>query len=631
MTTVGKRKGWQVLAVLAGVVTLGGFSLGYFLLNNIIETSRNPDTQQRIVSDVDDRNGDVNRLISVRSLKKSSDATQFGSFFARTKAILTYVTNADIERVQQVWRESKRLQYPGFQEELQHKLIQRWAILDPYEAIEIVKKELPTHGQSSAIELIYREWSLSSLEDAITYAQDLSVKHQESAVTGIVLAREDLSSHQLREIARRLNSEVVAIELLKATRNDIVIDVPVQEWNVFVSKHLDRFQSLSDDDLRMLTEIGHSWVLQDGVTVFEEMQASLPENTSLLSAVTGVAEKLISTHPQLAFDFVLKGVDKEQELGYHELAIELIALWAKTEPNQALKATKNVKAYSMRRQMHRRVFEHWASPDPYILLERLTELPDELQNLAHEIALTELAKHSPETVTGLLGDLSVRGHRDQVAKAIVSSWASIDLSSTLEWIASEPLVAHRRASLKELAFKTLATTDPQLAMEIALQQPLKANGESWEGEVIHEVISWDMDTAVSMIPRARTSETRFQSYNFAVIVSLFDSDFEFASELFVDLTEEKPRAPTSIDLFSRLAPERLFEMLGLIRSVEARKKAARSLLTNQENKGLFSTAQINLLREIERSEQRELPSRMSTRLREAYIELQNALEAEGSN
>ncbi len=631
MTTVGKRKGWQVLAVLAGVVTLGGFSLGYFLLNNIIETSRNPDTQQRIVSDVDDRNGDVNRLISVRSLKKSSDATQFGSFFARTKAILTYVTNADIERVQQMWRESKRLQSPGFQEELQHKLIQRWAILDPYEAIETVKKELPTHGQSSAIELIYREWSLSSLEDAITYAQDLSVKHQESAVTGIVLAREDLSSHQLREIARRLNREVVAIELLKATRNDIVIDVPVQEWNVFVSKHLDRFQSLSDDDLRMFIEIGHSWVLQDGVTVFEEMQASLPENTPLLSTVTGVAEKLISTHPQLALDFVLKGVDKEQEMGFHELAIELIARWAKTEPSEALKATKGVKAYSMRRQMHRRVFEHWASPDPYTLLDRLTELPDDLQNLAHEIALTELAKHSPETVTGLLSDLSVRGNRDQVAKAIVASWALIDLSSTLEWIASEPLVSHRRGSLKELAFKTLAITDPQLALEIALQQPLKTNGEGWEEDVIDQVILRDMDTAVTMIPRARTSETRFRTYDFAVMVSLFDSNFEFASDLFLDLTEEKPRAPNSIDLFSRLAPERLFEILGLIRSVEARKDAARSLLSNQEDKGLFSTAQINLLREIERSEQKELPSRISTRLREAYIELRDALDAEGSN
>ncbi|MXW08119.1 MAG: hypothetical protein F4Z87_08405 [Gammaproteobacteria bacterium] len=631
MATVGKRKSWHFFAVVACIVTLGGFSLGYFLSNNFTEISRNLDTPQTISSEGADSDEDFNRLISARSLKNLSDASHFGSFFDRTKAILKYVTTADIELVHQLWNASKELQSPKFQEELQHNLIQRWAVLDPYDAIETVRDDLPTRRQSAAIELIYREWSLSNLEDAIGFAQDLGVDHQNSAVTGIVFSREDLSPKQLREIARRLDRELVAIELLKATKNDIVIDFPVQEWNVFVRKHLDRFQNLSDDEFRMLAEIGHSWVLQEGASVFEEMQASLPENTSLLKTVTGVAEELISTHPRIASDFLLKGVDLEQEIGYHELAIEMISRWAKTDPSEALVATEGIKAYSMRRQMHRRVFEQWAVPDPYVLLDGLSELPDNLQNLAQEIALTELAKHFPQTVIGMLGDLTVRGNRDQVAKAIVASWALTDLPSTLEWIASEPLVAHRRGSLKELAFKTLAITDPQLALEIALQQPLKTNGEGWEEDVIDQVILRDMDTAVTMIPRARTSETRFRAYDFAVIVSLFDSDFEFATELFLDLTEEKSRAPNSIDLFSRLAPERLFELLGVIRSVEARTDAARSLLWNQEDKGLFSTAQINLLREIERSEQKELPSRMSTRLREAHIELQNAIEAEGTN
>lgn len=471
--------------------------MGYFLSNHFTETSRNPDTPQSIFSEVADSDEEVYRLIFARSLRTSSDASHFGSFFDGTKAILKYVTTADIELVHQLWNASKKLQSFQFQEELQHNVIQRWAVLDPYDAMETVREDLPTRRQSVAIELIYREWSLSSLEDAIGYAQDLGVDHQNSAVTGIVFAREDLSPKQLREIARRLDRELVAIELLKATKNDIVIDFPVQEWNVFVTQHLDRFHSLSDDEFRMLEEIGHSWVLQKGVTVFEEMQASLPENTSLLKTVTGVAEKLISTYPQLALDFVLKGVDLEQEIGYHELAIELIARWAKTDPREALVATKGIEAYSMRRQMHRRVFEQWAVPDPNVLLNSLNELPDNLQNLAQEVALKELAKHSPQTVIGMLSDLSVRGHRDQVAKAIVSNWALTDLLSTLEWIASEPLVAHRRGSLKELAFKTLAITDPQLALEIALQQPLKSNGEGWEEEVIDQVILRDMDTAVT--------------------------------------------------------------------------------------------------------------------------------------
>lgn len=631
MSIVDRTKSWRVFAILGGVVALGGFSLGFLLSTNDTETSNNPVSQRSVFSMVDESERDFNGPISARSLQKLSDASKFGSFFARTEAMLSFLTNADIEVVKKLWKGSKKLQSPNFQEELQHRVIQKWAVLDPYAALETARAELPTQRQNAAIELIYREWSVSSLEDAIVHAKDLSAEQLESAVTGIVLTREDLSPKKLREIARLLDSELVAIELLKKTTNDVVINVPRHEWSVFVSENLDRFQNLSDQENRMLAEIGHSWVLQDGVSVFEKMQESLAENTTLLKTVTAVSEKLINTHPQLALDFVLQGVAQEQELGYHELAVELIARWAETEPRNALEATKGVKAYSMRRQMHRRVFEQWASPDPYVLLDGLSDIPNDLQNLAHEIALTELAQHSPETVIGMLSDLSVRGHRDQVAKAIVASWAMVDLTSTLEWISNEPLVVHRRGTLKELAFKTFASTDPQLALEIALQQPLKVNGEGWERDVIREMILRDMDTAITMIPRARSSETKFRSYDFAVMVSLFDSDFESATELFLNLTEVVAKAPNSIDLFSRLAPERLFEILGLIQSIEARADAARSLLWHYEGKELFSTAQINLIREIERSERKQLPSRVSDRLRDAYVELQNAIEAEGSN
>ena len=631
MATVDKRTNWQVFAVVAGFISLGGFGLGYFLSHESTKNSNNTDAQHGVFSAVNESDRVGDRPISTRSLKSLSDASQFGSVFARTRAILAFLKNADIEVVQRLWKESKKLQFPKFQEELQNRVIQRWAVLNPRAALSTARDELPTQRQNAAIERIFREWSLSSLEDAIAYAENLDVEHRESALVGIVLAGEDLSPKQLREIARRLDRELFLIELLKKTTNEVVIDAPEQEWNVFVSDKLDRFQHLNEDEIRMLAEIGHSWVLRNGVGVFEEMQEVLPENAPLLSTVTAVSEKLISTHPQLALEFVLKGVDQEQELGYHELAVELITQWAEREPHHALEATKSIKAYSMRRQALRRVFEQWSVPDPYVLLDSLTDLPDDLQNLAQEIALTELAKHSPERVIGMLGDLFVRGHRDRVAKAIVASWALIDLPSTLEWIANEPLVAHRKSTLKELAFKTLARKDPQLAVEIALQQPLKANGEGWEGDVIRAVISQDVDTAVTMIPRARNEETRFRSYDYAVMRSLFDSDFETATELFLNLTEVESRAPNSTDLFSRLAPERLFEILGLIRSVKARADSARSLLWNHEDKNLFSTAQINLIREIERSERKQLPSRMSDRLRDAYIELQNAIEAEGSN
>lgn len=624
---------WQILGVVALFIALSGFCFGYFLSS--ANTLNTPEVHQLSPSKTKtDEVRDVNQLatqFSQRTLAELANASQFGSFYARTEALLEHLAQANIQTVQQLWKQSKKLRTPKFQEEIQQRVVQRWAVLNPIDALGAVQDEVPEDKQNSLIKLIFAEWSLTSIEDAINHAHNLDRELKESAVTGIVLAREDLSSRQRRKIARELDCERVAITVLKYASNDAVIEEPEQEWKLFISENYEKIQNLSDEQFRLLTEIGHSWVLQDGVAVFAEMQDSLPDNFSLVDTARSVADKLINTHPPLALEFVLNGVYQGQETEYHELAIDLITRWAETHPSKALEATHGIKARATRRQMQQRVLEKWATPDPYVLLDTLGSLPDDLHNFAHEIALVELAKHEPETVIGMLGDLPTQRNRYKVAEALVSSWAVIDISSTLQWIDKEPLVAYRKGTLKELAFKMFARNDPQLALETALQQPLKANGEGWEREVIYEVILRDMDTAIAMLPRARPGETRYDTYDFGVIVSLFDSDFAIATELFLNLCEVESKAPKSIDLFARLAPERLFETLGVLRSADARTDAARTFLGHYEGKAVFTVAQIDLLREIERAERKQLPDRISKRLREAYDEVREAIETEPHN
>ncbi len=631
MIAVRKEISWLICGVAALFLMVSGFFFGYglagFNKTSTSETNRSTATNKL----TDEVVREVDRLapsFAEHSLVDLENASHFGNFYSRTKALLKHLSQANIQSVQQMWEQSKTLQTPKFQEEVQTRVIQRWAVLDPVAAIRVVKEELPEHKQDISIQHIFGEWALSSLEDAIDFARTLDKAHRENAVSGMVLARDDLSVEVRREFARELDCELVATTGLKNSISDAVIEVPEQEWKLFVNENYEHIQHLSEEQFGFFTEIGHSWVLQEGVDVFAVMQDSLPDNYSLVSVAKSIADKLLDTHPQLALDFVLNGVYQGEETDYHEVAIELIARWADSDPNKALEATYDIEARSMRRQMQQLVLEKWATPDPYVLLDNLDKLPDTLQSFAHEIALAVLAKYAPETVAGKLGELPTRRNREKVAEALVSSWAVIDFSSTLQWIDEELLVAHKKESLKELAFTTYARIDPQQALETALQQPLKTNGDGWERDVIYEVILRDMDTAVAMMPRARSGETRYDTYDFGVMTSLFDSDFETASVLFIDLCDLESKAPNSIDLFARLAPERLFETLEVIRSVEARTEAARKLLVHYEGKSVFTDAQIALLQEIELSKRKELPDRISKRLRAAYDELREALEAE---
>ena len=631
MVAVRKEIRWLIFGVAALFLMVSGFFFGYGLAgyDNSSISKTNQSTSSRVKTHEETKAvGIPVPSFSEHTLVDLENASQFGSFYSRTKALLAYLSQADIQSVQLLWEQSKTLQTPNFRDEVQARVIQRWAILDPVAAIRAVKEDIPENRHSTSIQHIFGEWALTNLQDAIDYAHDLDQAHKEYAVTGMVLAREDLTVETRREFARELDCELVAIMGLKSSINDAVIEAPEQEWKSFINENHEQLQHLSEEQLGLFTEFGHSWVLQNGIDVFTKMQDSLPDNYSLADLAKSIAQKLLQTHPQLALDFVLKGVYEGEEIDYHEIAIELIARWADSDPNKALEATYAIEALSMRRQMQQLVLEKWATPDPYILLDSLGKLPHNIQGSAHEIALTVLAKFAPETVAGMLGELPSRRNRDKVAEALVSNWAEIDFSSTLQWIDEEPLVAHKKESLKELAFTMFARIDPQQALETALQQPLKANGEGWEREVIYEVILRDMDTAVAMMPRARPGETRYDTYDLGVMTSLFDSDFETARVLFIDLCDLESKAPNSIDLFARLAPERLFETLDVIRSVEARTEAARKLLVHYEGKSVFTDAQIALLQEIENSKRKQLPDRISKRLRAAYAELREAIEAE---
>lgn len=631
MATVKKGFPWRLLSVFAVVAAVCGFGMGY-ILSSINNPSNTPDVVRSTTSKlIDDTVLDVNQLISKHSLEELADTSQFGSFFERTVALLAFLTEAELQTIQQLWKKTKDIRFPTLQEELQNRVIQRWATLDPQSALDAVTKDITLKGQDAAIEIVFGEWSLANLEVALAHAQRLDGEQKVHATTGIVLAREDMSAQQRRDIARRLDCELVAIRLLKESTNELVIDDPDREWNAFIRENLDEFRHLGDKDLQLLAEIGHSWVLQNGVAVFAEMQASLTENLSLLETTRLISEQLADKHPQIALDLVLQGVQQGQDLGYHELAVELCASWAETDPSEALEAAQSIEARSLRRQVQKTVLEKWAAPDPYTLLESVAKLPENLQQFARETALIVLAEHAPETVAGMLSDLPTQSSIDRVAKPLVSSWASIDIARALNWIDNEDLVAHRKHTLKELAFKSAALSNPDQALELALQQPLRANGTGWEEAVIDQVILRDMDTAVAMLSHARPGATRHNTHNFAVIASLFDEDVSTATEVFLTLCDVESKVPNSIDLFSRVAPEQLFETLGVIRSVEIRTDVAHHLLWHYEGKDVFTTAQIDLLREIERSKLKQLPDGISKRLQDAFNELRKALEAEEHN
>lgn len=387
---------------------------------------------------------------------------------------------------------------------------------------------------------------------------------------------------------------------MRRETNVDIIDSPQLTWDTFINENYDQLQDLSESQSQMLESIVYSWVVRDGIEVFDNMRSSLPKSFSLLQTAHSLAHELLSRNPQLAIDLVVHLAQNEQETGYVHLATELASLWAESDPRGALEATLAIDSRSLQRKMQGQVLKAWSESDPHMLVSHLGSLPPDLQARALEQAAIAIAAESPETALRMASDITDPEIKDHVADRVAAQWAKKDISAALNWIDTDSKVRHIRDDLKRAAFSELAAVDPQLALQTAQDQPLGPKGVGWEGAVIHSLVVTNMDVAVAMLDKVRPGATRIDAYDSVVVFSLFERDPERAVESFLELCELEEIKPSNWALFylSKDTPRQLFASIGSIRSEESRTNVACALLRKNAGNGVFSEAEQVLLREI---------------------------------
>lgn len=555
------------------------------------------------------------------------DSSQFSTRFARRSRQLEVLTQADVYALKKLWTEAKSIDTPNFKKEIQSNIIRRWSVIDPVEALSVALKLPLDEHQRDLIKLVFLEWSLASLDEALESVASLDQANKEAAISGMIVALEHLSLSERREIARELDCEWIAIEVLRHLTAGPVIENPVEEWNNFFEKNGETILDLSLSQFKMLSNLVYAWVLLDGIEAIDSIRNDLPENFSLYSTVELVASKLMHGEPRLALELVVAQANRENDKKFQELAVELISNWAESDAIAALDATFIVEARSLRRELQNRVLEESARIDADSLLSNLRNLPEDLRHRAHELALIAIAKRSPETVATKLGELDLRDHRDRVAEAVAVHWGERDIASALHWINTNVHVAHSREDLTETALRALARKDPQLAFDAAVALPLNTDGQGWEGRVIYELLLVDTDSAIPLIPQTRAGSTRRDAFDWAILMSLtWEQDVVQAINLLTEMCEVEPKGTKySTGFLTSKAPRQVFDALDNISSVMARAELAESLLRNNADNGVFSVQELEILEIIEQSKSKQ---ETSLRVIEAAENMRSVQQAE---
>ena len=600
---------WKNLTIVGvlGTVLLfsGGYFLGYLIHN---QSTKTVDSELVDSSDVS-QPVPVSTLPSVRKSNALNDVadlkdlTLFKSHFDRTLALNRLLKNATVELLKAYAEQSKSISTIHWRNTAQQATFQRLASLNPKVALEQIN-EMPIEARHPLLQTIFQECSLANLDQAIEYANQLDNKSKLSALNGILMSMEHLTQEEQRAVARRLGNEWVALEKIELEKDLELFEDPEREWNDFLSNNNNNLDSLDAAQSKMLVFIATAWIARDGIEVFAKIRESFPNQYPLLETVSSIVNKLFPHHPQVALEMAahVEGVSYWHR---EKIVREFLTPWAAIAPQEALEAVNRVEGPYLRRLFQSLVFEIWAVQDAKTLWDMTNNLPADLQGMAQEQALIAMAKTTPTDAVELLSEISDQYFYQNVLEGIAIQWTQHDVFGVLNWIESDELVATAQERLTKKVIAELSKTDPELAFQTALKYPPDSNEEGMEAQVIQSLaFGGDIDKALSLLQQTRKGKTRTQAYG-SIIDAL----------LLVD--EETQRSHDAVDLFvqavtvdsvekfgfmllnlSTRAPLILFDSIDDLPSKELKRIVAISLLTHNEDNGMFTEDQLSELEEL---------------------------------
>lgn len=584
---------------MVGPLTLG-FALGavvaaitFFSLFNSSDKAENSDrlfadstTGQTQDSQGSDRGNDLQFLSNEAGLDSLSEVAQLSSEFERSAALFNILLQADKRDLLTLVDQSKKVSPATVQRSMQQSIFQRLASIDSVEALKQAKT-LPKHRQDPLVQAIFEEWSITDLDESVKVAKNLDGPQKIAALQGILRSRTDLSESLRKEIARDFGRERVAVDMISQARMMELLDDPEEAWFAMIGD-----QNQGSSQTGILIQIGNAWVRQQGLGVLGQIAESFTDWQTRSTVVRSIIAKATLANPQDALNQALRL--RSNQVG--EWAPMVVREWALSEPRTAFDAATNVSPSGLRRNLQESVVIAWATNNPNMLLEELALLPENLQNLAREQAILAIARNEPLEAVDLMASVEDDSSRHMIAYSVASSWSDIDPVAAVNWILSNTDLESMRNELLTIVFQNLALENPQLAMELALKQPIEhQHGRGLEAIVIARLAQVDLLHALALLAQVREGQTQVAAFMSIgqQLVRNYDTDRALKLGEQLDGQSRSSYYQSVMSTWANMDPEGLVNSLDKLPSTETKSKAALSLARSNQYREVLTTDQLD--------------------------------------
>ncbi len=505
------RKNWPTLLIGLGAVV--GIAIGtvvVLLVDSNLLNSPLLKKQSSVSSDEDPRSIQENiptkpTLIakSIGNVSELCDFLESKSRADQAMALYSFVKETNADELEVFLKQSSQVGSSHLRREIQEAIVLRLAMNEPGLTLKLIE-ELEDSRASNLIGLVFQEWSVVNLDQAILGSAKLSGQNKKVALEGILAAKNELSINDQLKIARELGLEQFVLDQISLSIVGGGVRNPREQWKQFFEASGRDLENFSRTQREVIASIAFSWIVEEGDEVWLEIYGELSESDSYESILVHVMERVAREYPRRALKLA-------ESSGLEDQAAQsqLIPSTSKINPKSAFDATSTIATESTRLQLQRVAVASWVESDPYEVLETLDQLPAGVRQWSQQEALLAIVDIDPETVASMISTVGDSQIKIKISHKIAYEWAKLDPNAAIRWASSDPEVREWNKELQIHILRSITREDPELAMSLALDQPIAMEAEiGLEATVIEEMVHSSLDTAIALLDQVRNSTTR---------------------------------------------------------------------------------------------------------------------------
>lgn len=461
--------------------------LVWFAIAQLLDTSNNQESQYSF------------QPVEDSSISSELEVVEdFERSFSGLASLYRAISTKDKNELSKLLDESVQIETLEDRHAIQSAIFERFAELDPVEAIRLAL-EIPRADRSESIESVFSVWSISDLESAVEYGLDLDRPTRHIALKAILSTRNELTEEQQLEIA----SQFDGVHFVAQLRNERIVRElggnPEYAWNSILN---DGKPLVSKAGL--LAALALDWIQDDRNRVVEKIVESVNPGVDVWNSekyvfLRYVVKVLAKSYPQEIFEQTATLTNPSKEALLHTVAEE----WAQSSPAVAFAEVSNYEQNIGYRDLTSTVANIWAESDTQALITFMDTQSVELKLLGMEQAVLVFSQSRPQEAIDLMDEMASEGlNISMIQSNFAKEWSKQDPRSATEWVRSRlESFGPTAMDMLQIALVNLAPLDPELAMNIAQQNPPTSGRRGLDLEVLLTLSRTDLDSAVALLSK----------------------------------------------------------------------------------------------------------------------------------